>query len=87
MVVEKTSLNAKHLGLAGGILWGLTMFTLTLVSIPTGYGSQFLDVWSSIYFGYSISLVGSIIGLIHGFICGFVGLYVLAWIYNRLGKR
>ncbi len=80
-------INAKNLGLAGGILLGLVIFILTLISIPTGYAGQFLGVLSSVYIGYSISVVGSVIGLIHGFICGFVGLYLLARIYNWLGTR
>ncbi|MEK6887641.1 MAG: bacteriophage holin [Candidatus Aenigmatarchaeota archaeon] len=80
-------LNAKNLGLAGGILWGLVIFVLTLISVPTGYATQYLNVLSSIYIGYSVSLVGSVIGMIHGFICGFVGLYLLAWLYNWLGRK
>ena len=62
------------------------IFLLTLVSMPTGYASPFLNVLSSLYIGYSVSLAGSVIGLMHGFICGFIGLYLLAWLYNRLGR-
>ncbi|MBI4896426.1 MAG: hypothetical protein HY832_02660 [Candidatus Aenigmarchaeota archaeon] len=75
-------LNAKNLGLAGGTLWGVTIFATTLVSLGTGLGNQFLLTYGSLHPGYSISVVGSVVGLAYGFICGFVGLYVLAWLYN-----
>jgi hypothetical protein len=77
-------LNASRLGLAGGILWGLCMFVMTLVSVPTGYAADFLKMIGSVYLGYHVSLAGSIVGLIYGFLDGFIGLYVLAWLYTRL---
>jgi len=76
-------LNAKKFGLAGGILWGACMFIVTLVSLFTGYGRVFLMVMSSIYPGYDISLLGSIVGLIYGFLDAFIGLFLLAWLYNK----
>ena len=76
-------LNAKNLGLAGGILWGLAMFICTVVSIYTGYAGLFLDAMAGIYPGYDVSWGGSIIGLIYGFFDAFIGLYILAWLYNR----
>jgi len=81
------TLNAKYFGLAGGILWGLSMFVITLVSVFTGYGTGFLNIVSNIYPGYSISLLGSVIGLIYGFIDAFIGLYIFAWLYNWLEKK
>ena len=81
------TLHAKNFGLAGGILWGLSMFVITLVAVGTGYGSTFLNLVANIYPGYSISLLGSVIGLIYGFIDAFIGLYIFAWLYNWLEKR
>ncbi len=80
-------INAKNLGLAGGILWGLTLFATTLVATGSSFGSQFLVAYGSLHPGYSISIAGSVIGLIYGFICGFVGLYLIAWLYNWLGRK
>lgn len=80
------SLNAKNLGLAGGIMWGFILFIVTLVSDMNGYAIEFLNVIKSIYPGYSISLIGSIIGLAYGFVDAFVALFIFAWIYNWLGK-
>jgi len=79
-------LNPTRLGIAGGIIGGVCMFLVTLFSLYTGYAAPFLTLLSSVYVGYKISWIGSIIGLIYGFIDGFIKLYVLAWIYNKLGK-
>ncbi|CCB87051.1 MULTISPECIES: bacteriophage holin [Parachlamydia] len=77
-------LNPTKLGLAGGILWGLSMFVCTLLAHYFGYGTHWLSLVSDVYPGYSVSLLGSIIGLIYGFIDGFVGLFLLGWLYNKL---
>jgi len=80
-------LNPKRFGLAAGILWGLCLSVITLISVGTGYGTEFLNMIASIYPGYGISLLGSVIGLVYGFIDGFIGLYIFAWLYNWLGKK
>jgi hypothetical protein len=81
------TLNAKNFGLAGGILWGLGMFILTLISLGTGYASEFLNLMGTVYIGYSITAVGSIVGLIYGFLDAFVGLWLFALLYNWLNKK
>lgn len=78
-------INSCHLGLAGGILWGVCMFIFTLLAAHTGYAYEFMALMESVYPGYSISNIGSIVGLIYGFLDGFVGLFLLAWLYNTLG--
>jgi hypothetical protein len=42
-------MDARKLGLAGGILWGALMFVTTLVSVPTGYAADFLQMMGSVY--------------------------------------
>ena len=80
------ALNAKNLGIAGGVLWGVMIFLMTLASVQWGYGTAFLDVWVSVYPGYTITWVGSIIGLVYGFIDGFIALFVVGYVYNWLEK-
>lgn len=80
------SLDAKSFALSGGIMWGLGMFVLTLLSLWTGYAAGFLALMAIIYPGYSISFVGSLVGMVYGFVDCFVGLYVFAWLYNRLSE-
>jgi len=77
-------LHVKRFALAGGILWGVVVFLVTVFSISTGYGADWLKVLESVYPGFHVTAVGSIVGLIYGFVDGFVGLGVLAWIYNKL---
>jgi len=86
-VFDVQELDPKRLGLAAGIFWGLMMLVMTLVSLYNGYGAAFLNSIASIYLGYTISLTGSFIGLVYGFVDGFVDLYLIAWLYNFLGKR
>jgi hypothetical protein len=76
-------LNPWGLGLAGGILWALALFIVTWISLFTGYGSLWLTLMMDIYPGFDVSVVGSFIGLAYGFIDGFVGLFLVAWLYNR----
>lgn len=79
-------IHPVKLGLAGGILWGLSMFVCTILAIYTGYAVQFLDLMSSIYPGYTISWWGSLAGLIYGFLDVFIGLFLLGWLYNLLNR-
>lgn len=76
-------INPTKLGLAGGILWGFSIFICTILSLYTGYSKEFLEIITGVYPGYTISGVGSVVGLIYGFFDGFVGLYLLAWLYNK----
>jgi hypothetical protein len=78
--------SVQKAALTGGIVWGLGMFVITLVSMATGYGTMFLNMMASIYPGFSISFIGAIIGLIYGFLDVFVFVYILNWVYNRLSK-
>lgn len=82
---EATSkLDARKLGLSGGIVWGGAMFLMTLLALYWGYGTQWLHLMVDIYPGYTISWSGSISGLLYGFLDGFVGFFLLGWIYNKL---
>ncbi|MCB1136984.1 MAG: bacteriophage holin [Chlamydiia bacterium] len=76
-------LNPSAFGFAAGIVWGLAIAITALVSTYTGYASLFLHMFSEIYPGFEVSLVGAGIGLVYGFVDGFIGGYVVAWLYNR----
>jgi hypothetical protein len=78
------SLNPKAFGLTAGIIWGLVLLVITLISTNTGYAAMFLNTIGSIYPGYSITPLGSIIGLIYGFADACIGFYIFARIYNWL---
>ena len=79
-------LNPVKLGIAGGILWGSSMFVCTIFSLYTGYFAKFLSLIADIYLGYTISWWGALIGPLYGFADAFIGLFLLAWLYNKLNK-
>jgi len=80
-------INAKNAALAGGILWGVCMPIVTLISLWTGWANGFLTLISGVYPGYSVSYLGVLIGAIYGFLDGFIGVWLFAWIYNKLEAR
>ena len=79
-------LNARNLGLATGILWGVVFLVMAFVS-QTGYGIGLVHGLSSIYIGYQPGFIGAILGAIYGFIDGFLFGFVVATIYNYFGKK
>jgi hypothetical protein len=78
--------DTKRAAMTGGIVWGVALFVVTLISIPTGYAMSFLQSIASVYPGYSVSVTGSIVGLIYGFLDVFIGVYITVWVYKQLGK-
>ena len=76
------------LGLSLGIVWGFALFITTWLCYFTGYGKLFLAVLAgSIYPGYSISPLGSVLGLVYGFIDLTIAGVLAGWIYNKLVKE
>jgi hypothetical protein len=84
---NKSNLNAKNLGLAGGFLWGVTMLVGTWISMASGWASGLFELTMGLYPGYSISFLGSVIGGIYGFVDAFIGLYIFGWLYNRFQNK
>lgn len=79
-------LDVKAMAVAGGILWGASMFILTWVGI-LGYGSNVTaEIAKSYYIGYSVTPLGSVIGAIYGFCDAGIGLAIFALLYNKLAK-
>ncbi|MGB2630575.1 MAG: hypothetical protein WBD24_06710 [Candidatus Omnitrophota bacterium] len=80
-------LNVKALALAGGILWGASMFILTWMGI-LGYGSNVAaDIAKSYYIGYTVTPLGSIAGAVYGFFDAGIGLTIFGLIYNKLAGK
>ena len=78
--------DAKRAVLTGGIVWGVMVFLMTLMSLYFGYGTAFLKGVASIYPGYNVSLGGSVVGLVYGFLDVYIGVYTVVWVYKKLGK-
>jgi len=78
-------LKPVALGISLGLVWGGSLFVTTWLSYYTGYGRLFLEVLAqSIYPGYTISPLGSLLGLFYGFLDGLVSAALIGWIYNRI---
>ena len=82
-------LNARALGFALGVIWGVAILLVTLVSLWTGraYGKHFLYAVASIYPGYSITNRGALLGLCYGFVDAFVFGWLIAHLYNCFAKE
>ncbi len=80
-------LNPLALGIALGTVWGGSLFLTTWISYYTGYGALFLRTMAeSIYPGYSITPVGSLLGLVYGFLDGLISACLIGWIYNKINR-
>lgn len=80
-------LNVKAFGLAGGILWGGSVFLLTWMGI-LGYGSQnTAEIAKSYYIGYSLTPVGSLIGAVYGFFDAGIACILFALLYNKFTQK
>ncbi len=75
-------LRVRAFGLATGVVAGLFVLFVTLVSIWFGRGET-IDALVVPFPGFSRSIGGAIVGLIWGFVDGFIGGALLAWLYNR----
>ena len=79
-------LNARALAMSLGIIWGVALLVITIISLYSGYAAEFLSLVASFYPGYEVSIPGAVIGLIYAFIDGFIGGYLMAIIYNKFAK-
>jgi len=81
------TLNTKAFALAGGIMWGLIMAVLTIITLMSGYAVQFVNLMADIYPGYTATSTGIIIGAFYGFLDGFIGCYIFAWLYGLIKSK
>ena len=77
-------LNIMAFALTCGIVWGLGLFFLTWWIIAFDGATGEPTLIGSLYRGYTISPIGSVIGLIWAFFDGLIGGAVFAWLYNKL---
>jgi len=80
-------LNVKAFALTCGLVWGVALFLLTWWIIAFDGASGDPTFIGSLYRGYNISPVGSIIGLVWAFVDGAIGGAIFAWLYNFIAGR
>lgn len=71
------------LGMSLGVLWGLSIFGMGLITYFYSYGKPFVEAIAAVYLGYEPSIKGSIIGGVIGFIHAFITGFLIAWLYNK----
>ena len=79
-------LSIKGLAIGMGVTWAIAMMFLGWVAY-FGYGTEILNMISSLYIGFRPGLVGGIIGGIFGFIDGAIGGALIAYFYNMAAKK
>ena len=79
-------LRKRALGIAIGLVWGLSVMIVTWVLLLRGATGETISKLSKVYIGYSFTWGGSVIGFLWGFVDGFIGGFLIAWIYNIVNK-
>ena len=78
--MTKTKLSPIALGLALGVLWGVSLLLLCLLN-HFGYEVAFVSSPHAVV-GYDFSIIGSCIAALIGFVDGFVRGAILGLLYN-----
>jgi len=79
-------LNVKTVGFVAGMVWGGGVFLLGVLAMVFNFGTRFVLILSSMYIGYKITILGSIIGGLWGFVDACIGGVAVAWFYNKFAK-
>ena len=80
-------LNIKAFALTCGLVWGLGVFCLTWWIIAFDGSTGEATFLGSIYRGFNISPMGSVIGLVWALADGAIGGAIFAWFYNLINDR
>jgi hypothetical protein len=78
-------LNVAALSIAGAILWGASVFLVTLANLAVpDYGVAFLNMIAALYPGYHVGagLGALLIGTAYAVVDGAIGGALLGWLYN-----
>ena len=79
-------LKPVALGLALGILWGLSILLLTFFIMMHGETMELTSKLGRVYLGYTVSAPGAFIGMVYGFVHGFVAGWIVAIVYNKFAR-
>ena len=80
------NLRVRAFALTTGTVFGLTIFTVTLLYIILNYESETLIKLHKVLFGYRITMIGSFVGLFWGLVYGAIGGGIFAFLYNKFTK-
>jgi hypothetical protein len=80
-------LDVKAFALTCGLIWGIGLCAITWWIILFDGSSAGPTFIGSVYRGYSITPLGSLVGLLWGLVDGLIGGAIFAWLYNLLAAR
>lgn len=80
-------LDIRAFALASAVVWGSGVLLGTWWIIILDGPQDGVPFLGSIYRGYMITPVGSLIGLVWALVDGLIAGVIFAWIYNRLVAR
>lgn len=75
-------LSVCGFGTAFGVIWGLSMLLLAWLAASFDLGLPLVDLFGSLYVGFSADFGGAFIGLGWGLLDGFIFGALLAVVYN-----
>lgn len=80
--MNKCRMSPFALGMALGLVWGLSLLIMGLVACYVDYGRPFVTSINTLYWGYEPTILGSFIGAGIGFVDAFIGGAIIAALYN-----
>ncbi len=80
-------ISVCSLGMSLAIVWSLTIFFGAILAAFFGIGYPFIDIFSTIYWGYDATIIGAFLGLFWAFIGGFIAGALIAFFYNFCYKN
>lgn len=78
-----SKIHPIKLGLSAGIIWGVSLFVMTIICIHTGYAQDLLNALVNLYPGYSLTYIGAVVGMVIGFADAGILFFLIAWLYNK----
>jgi hypothetical protein len=79
-------LNVKALAVGGGALWGFYMLFIGWAAL-FGWGKTFVETMSSVYIGFTPTVLGGVIGAAWGFADGAIAGAIIAIVYNAVARQ
>ncbi len=80
-------LDVRAFALTCATVWGIGLFLATWWIIAIDGPSDGATFIGSLYRGYSLTPVGSLVGLVWAVVDGLIGGAIFAWLYNWFGSR
>ena len=69
-------------GLSFGILWAVGLVIISILALYSGFAMSMVNLFTTLYLGYELTLLGVIIGALWAFVDAFIGGFLVAYLYN-----